>query len=156
MELIQKTKFISLALVAILALSACESSKAGDKTDLNNYILLNLLNRDPANGDVRKYCQEAVYYMNECIGASTGFNPAVMCSDSNLNTGTTASLPGVTPVVVAATALENYVALVKCVRTQVAATNCNFPQNRVGHPIQARNSFFSSCDTPKGIIITVY
>lgn len=145
MKLIQKTKLITLALLAVLALSACESSKAGNTSDQTNYILLNLLNRTTENAQARLYCQEAVYYMNQCIGASTGFNPAVMCSDANL-------VAGVAP----ATTEDNYKALSACVKTQVVATNCNFPQNRVAHPVQAKANFFSSCDAPSGMIVTVY
>lgn len=155
MKLFQKTKLLSLALLALLAFSKCESSKAGDQSDQTNYILLNLLSQDPANAEARLYCQEAVYYMNQCIGASSGFNPNVMCSDSNINKGTTAD-PTATPPVTAATGADNYKALVTCVKTQIAATNCNFPQNRVGFPTQAKANFFSSCDAPSGIIITAY
>ncbi|MBK8396476.1 MAG: hypothetical protein IPL26_14735 [Leptospiraceae bacterium] len=155
MKQFQKTKFISLALVALLAFSSCESSKAGDKSDQNNYLLANLLNQNGGNAEARIFCQEAVYYMNECIGASSGFNPAVMCSDSNINQGTPAD-PAATPPVTATTGADNYKALVSCVKTQIAATNCNFPQNRVAYTTTAKTNFFSSCDVPSGIIITVY
>ena len=93
--------------------------------------------------------------MNQCIGASSGFNPNVMCSDSNINKGTAAD-PTATPPVEAVTGSANYQALVTCVKTQIAATNCNFPQNRVGFPTQAKANFFSSCDAPSGIIITAF
>ena len=49
MKKFKKTKFISLALVALLAFSSCESSKAGDKSDQNNYLLANLLNQNGGN-----------------------------------------------------------------------------------------------------------
>ena len=74
-----------------------------------------------------------------------------MCSDTNINKGITDSSGAVTK-----TAVTVYSELITCVNAQIAATNCNFPQNKVAHPALAKSGFFSSCDAPAGLIITLF
>jgi hypothetical protein len=155
MKLNKTLKIVSLSLVIISAFSACESHKAGNQADKNNLLLLALLNRAPENSEARKYCANAVLRMNQCIGSDSGFNPSVMCSDTNLNQGIAADAT-TTPPTTAKTSIEVYQALISCVDTQIAATNCNFTQNKVASPSQAKAAFFSKCDAPSGLIITVF
>lgn len=155
MKLNKTLKLVSIALIAISAFSACESHKAGNQSDKNNLLLLALLNRNSANSEARKYCTNAVLRMNQCIGSDSGFNPAVMCSDINLNQGIAADAT-TTPPTTAKTSIEVYQALITCVDNQIAATNCNFTQNKVSSPNQAKSAFFSKCDSPSGLIITVF
>ena len=151
MKLNETIKLVSIALFVLITMSACESSKAGNSTDLNNSLLLAVLNQAPENSQARQYCAEAVVRMNQCIGAGSGFNPAVTCSDTNINKGITESSGAVTK-----TAVTVYSELITCVNAQIAATNCNFPQNKVAHPALAKSGFFSSCDAPAGLIITLF
>ena len=155
MKLNKTLKLISIALITISAFSACESHKSGNQSDKNNLLMLALLSRNPSNSEARKYCANAVLRMNQCIGSDSGFNPAVMCSDLNLNQGIAADAT-TTPPTTAKTSVEVYQALVKCVDTQVAATNCNFSQNKVSTPNQAKTAFFSKCDAPAGLIIIIF
>ena len=188
MKLNKTLKLVSIALIAISAFSACESHKAGDQADKNNLLILALrgstTSNSNANSEARKFCANAVLRMNQCIGAGSGFNPAIMCSDDNINKAATAattatpadtSTTPVTPATDAApaySAAENYNKLIICVDTQVAATNCNFSQNKVASPVQAKAAFFGTCEVdytlatttldqkrnkaPSGIIITFY
>lgn len=148
-------KFISVGLIVLAAVGCTETSKTGDQSDKNNLLLLALLNRNTSNSEARKYCANAVLRMNQCIGSNSGFNPAVMCSDTNLNAGIAADATAVPPVT-GQTSVEIYQALIKCVDTQVAATNCNFTPNKVASAPQAKAAFFSKCDAPAGLIITVF
>jgi len=155
MKLNKTLKFISVGLIVLAAVGCTETSKTGDQSDKNNLLLLSLLNRTTENSEARKYCANAVIRMNQCIGSNSGFNPAVMCSDGNLKADIAADAAA-TPPVVAQTSVEMYQALIKCVDSQIAATNCNFTQNKVSTPNQAKSAFFSKCDVPSGIIITVF
>jgi len=155
MKLNKTLKFISVGLIVLAAVGCTETSKTGDQSDKNNLLLLSLLNRTTENSEARKYCANAVIRMNQCIGSNSGFNPAVMCSDGNLKADIAADAAA-TPPVVAQTSVEMYQALIKCVDSQIAATNCNFTQNKVATPNQAKSAFFSKCDVPSGIIITVF
>ena len=155
MKLNKTLKFISVGLIVLAAVGCTETSKTGDQSDKNNLLLLSLLNRTTENSEARKYCANAVIRMNQCIGSNSGFNPAVMCSDGNLKADIAADAAA-TPPVVAQTSVEMYQALIKCVDSQIAATNCNFSQNKVASAPQAKAAFFSKCDVPSGIIITVF
>ena len=142
MKLNKTLKFISVGLIVLAAVGCTETSKTGDQSDKNNLLLLSLLNRTTENSEARKYCANAVIRMNQCIGSNSGFNPAVMCSDGNLKADIAADAAA-TPPVVAQTSVEMYQALIKCVDSQIAATNCNFTQNKVATPNQAKSAFFS-------------
>ncbi len=148
-------KFISIGLISLVAIGCMKTTETGNQSDKNNLLLLALLSRNTTNSEARKYCTNAVVRMNQCIGSDSGFNPAVMCSDLNLNQGIAADAT-TTPVTVAKTSIEVYQALITCVDTQIAATNCNFSQNKVASPNQAKTAFFSKCDAPSGLIITIF
>lgn len=143
MKLNKTLKFISVGLIVLAAVGCTETSKTGDQSDKNNLLLLSLLNRTTENSEARKYCANAVIRMNQCIGSNSGFNPAVMCSDGNLKADIAADAAA-TPPVVAQTSVEMYQALIKCVDSQIAATNCNFTQNKVATPNQAKSAFLAS------------
>lgn len=148
MKLNRILKLVSIAFITLLAIVACES-KAGNKSDQTNEIMLALLNSNSANSEARLTCNAAVVKMNQCIGAGSGFNPAVMCSDANLNQGDSTITP-------AKTSVEVYKALISCIDGQIATTNCNFTQNKVASAVQAKQAFFSVCDAPAGLINTMF
>ena len=154
MKLNKTLKFISVGLIVLAAVGCTETSKTGDQSDKNNLLLLSLLNRATEYSEARKYCANAVLRMNQCIGSNSGFNPAVMCSDENLKKDIAADAAA-TPPVAAQSSVEIYKALITCVDNQVAATNCNFTPNKVASAPQAKAAFFSKCDAPSGLIITV-
>ena len=155
MKLNKTLKFISIGLISLAAIGCTETSKTGDQSDKNNLLLLSLLNRTTENAEARKYCANAVLRMNQCIGSGSGFNPAVMCADENLKKDI-AEDATTTPPTAAQTSVAIYTALISCVDSQIAATNCNFSQNKVASAPQAKAAFLSKCDVPSGIIITVF
>lgn len=165
--------YVAMGLMLSILANCTESSKAGNDTDKNNALLLAILNRNTANAQARQACANAVYLMNQCIGSGSGFNPAVMCADANLQAGGTYTDSSVTPAAtITYTGTEAYTRLASCVATQIAATNCNFSQNKVASPVQAKAAFFSSCEVdynsasitaatkatkaPSGTIITIF
>ena len=128
-------KIILILIISAIGFTGCtKSSKAGDTSELNSLIFASVLSGD--DNPSKRYCLSAVYIMNQCVGTGGGFEPAVMCSSSQLSTHT----------------LANYQALVQCTSAAVNTTYCNFPQNRVAIASAAVTNFFSTCDTPTGII----
>ena len=139
MKLNKTLTFISIGLISVLAIGCMDTPETGKQSDKNNLLLLALLSRNPSNSEARKYCANAVVRMNQCIGSGSGFNPAVMCSDTNLQAAGSYTDTSVTPnATITYTAVDVYQRLISCVDTQVAATNCNFTQNKVASPPQAK------------------
>lgn len=165
--------YIITGLLLTFAISCTQNNKTAKNSDKKNAILLAFLNRNPANAAARQACANSVYLMNQCIGAGSGFNPAVMCADANLQAGGSYTDTSATPAAtVTYASVDVYTRLASCVSTQITATNCNFSQNKVASPNQAKAAFFGSCEVdytsstitaatkatkaPTGTIITIF
>lgn len=157
--------------LALVGFSACSDNKnAGFQDDQKNYIMYLALNR--VSSTSQTICIQAVAKMNQCIGANSGFNPAVMCGPANLQGDTAAPTTAPSDAATkdydgdgAATAADSliatgartsvykYTALSSCVDKQILATNCNLTQNKVASPVTAKSTVFAICDAG-GIEVT--
>ena len=172
-ETTKMKKIIGLTsiVLALAGFSACSDNKtAGIQDDKKNYIAYLVLNSK--SSEAQGLCIQAVTKMNQCIGANSGFNPAIMCGPAGLSGDSTApttapsdsstkdytgdGLVTADDAIAAAkarTAVDKYKALSACVDVQILATNCNLTQNKVASPVTAKSTVFAICDAG-GIEVT--
>lgn len=161
-----------LSIVLFFAgLTACSDNKnTGFQDDQKNYIAYLALN--PVSSTSQGLCNQAVAKMNQCIGANSGFNPAIMCGPSGLQGDTAAptAVPSdattkdydgdgavtgadATAAAGARSSIVKYGVLNSCIDKQILATNCNLTQNKVASPVTAKSTIFAICDAG-GIEVT--